>query len=146
VAYLILVMRNKPFLRIEPVSLDDQLLEVRVTADNGSFGGNARIYTTYNALREFGKTLQGFPHSRCDKKIFDHAKGLGYCFFNLRLYCHDSGGHVWAAVYLQDQYHRKDTVQLEFEVEPAAIDRFQSALLDMCRAESGMVELEGLIE
>ena len=131
---------NRPFLTIEPVWQDNQIVEIRVTAETEHFSGRANAYSTYKALREFANALKGFPRSPTARHTFDTGAGQGS--FAVSFSCAGSVGYIAVAAKIREQ---SQEVQLEFVAEPAAIDRFHSSLLRMCTTESGVAELEGVI-
>lgn len=76
-----------PGLRITQVWEDDSLLEVRVTAFNGSFMGTVEVYTTHSHLLEWANSLQGFPQTPGQVVNFTagSAEALPYCAISVSL-------------------------------------------------------------
>jgi hypothetical protein len=130
----------KPFLRIEPVWQDPDMVEIKVAAASALFAGATKVYYTYEALKKFAGKLDGFPRSHSDRQGFDTGKAQANSFVALLLSCRDSAGHVGVNVEIRNE---GESVHLEFTTQAAAIDRFRIALVEMCRKESGTVELEG---
>jgi hypothetical protein len=130
----------KAFLRIEPVWQDTDMVEIEVAARSQFFAGGTKAYSTYDSLRQFAQALERFPQSRSDTQAFKTGTQLSSsAAFSLS--CRDSAGHIGVMVKIKNE---GENVQLEFTAEAAAIDRFQTALLELCKRESGTAELEGV--
>jgi hypothetical protein len=128
----------KPFLRIEPIWQDADMVEIEVAASSGLFAGATKVYYTYDGLKQFAAKLDAFPRSHSDRQGFETGRATSS--IALSLFCRDSAGHVGVNVAIKNEAER---VHLEFTAEAAAIDRFRTALLELCKRESGTAELEG---
>jgi len=51
---------------IEVIWLDQDMIEVLVSASNGYFSGLAEIYVSYDELPEMANAVRGFPSTRAD--------------------------------------------------------------------------------
>lgn len=131
----------KPFLRIEPVWQDSDMVEIEVAAASALFTGATKVYYTYDALKKFAGKLESFPRSHSDRQGFETGGARSTSSMTLSLFCRNSAGHVGVSVELKNQ---RESVHLEFTAEAAAVDRFQTALLELCKRESGTAELEGV--
>ena len=117
------------------------MVEIKVAAASALFAGATKVYYTYEALKKFAGKLDAFPRSHSDRQGFDTGKAQANSSVALSLTCRDSAGHVGVIVAITNE---GESVHLEFTTEAAAIDRFRIALLEMCKRESGTVELEGV--
>lgn len=132
----------KPFLRIEHVwqDADIDMLEINVAAESALFADATNVYYTYDAMRRFAGSLENFSRSRSDKQGFDTGETQASAFVALSLFCRDFAGHIGVTVKIRNE---AESVQLEFTSEAAAIDRFRTALLELCSREAGTAKLEG---
>jgi hypothetical protein len=115
--------------------LDDDVVEMRVRADNGRFAGTADCYCDHEDLARLAEALRGFPASLGDRREFvvgtfdpDYAGGGA----KLVLRCSDMVGHVVADVTLRSDGRSSaghpETTSLSLPIEPAAIDAFVAGL------------------
>lgn len=120
------------------VWFDDDLVELRVRADNGRFSGTTDAYADRDGLAELVGAFQGFPRSIEDRResmlgTFDAGYAGGGA--RLILHCTDAAGHAVMEVQLRtgprDQRGKAETVELVIPVEAAAIDEFVAALRRM---------------
>lgn len=121
-------------IRFEFLWNDADVVEVRLSAWNGLFGGSANIYVGIGELAESAGKLKGFPHNPSDKRILDFGsfapKAAGGAA-TLSFYCRDSAGR--ASVEVKIESHNREripaqSVLLVAAVEPAAVDSFVSDL------------------
>ena len=56
-------------IRLESLWNDADIVEVRLSAWNGLFGGSANIYAAIGELAESAEKLKGFPANPSDKRI-----------------------------------------------------------------------------
>src|SRR5687767_14654306 len=90
--------------RISVIYTDEHLIELRISASNGVFAGQADVYADSGAPAEFAVALRGFPKTQGDVRefelgSFDAAYAGGGAAF--RFYCLDSVGHAAAEVRLR---------------------------------------------
>ena len=131
---------KKPLLRIEHVWDDDDLLEVKVTARNDRFAGATEVYTTPRALRDLARGIKGFPRSLSAQFAYDMGDDGRGRSVGLAFSCHRSAGQVAVIFSIRDG---TDRVESRLIVEPGAIDRFHTALLELCERKAGAAEMEG---
>jgi len=121
-------------IQISVIHTDEHLIELRVSAANGVFAGQAELYADADALIEIADALRGFPENRDDAREFELGSldaayaggGAGFRFF-----CLDSVGHASAEVRLRSDplvHGVSDTVLLHIPVAAAAIDSFVTQL------------------
>jgi len=58
-------------IRLEFLWNDADIVEVRLSAWNGLFGGSANIYAAIGGLSESAQKLKGFPRNPSDKRILE---------------------------------------------------------------------------
>ena len=56
--------------QFEVIYDDNDVLEVRVSAWNGEFGGKADVYVAIGQLEETAEKLKGFPSDPSDRREF----------------------------------------------------------------------------
>ncbi len=113
---------------------DSDVVEVRVCAWNGRFGGATDAYIGTGELQEAAMKLQGFPKGRTDTReiVFgafgpDSAGGG----VRVRVYCTDAAVHISAQVEIESEYDEAGTfesVTLLLPIEVAALDSFVTEL------------------
>jgi hypothetical protein len=128
---------------------DLDVMEVRISAWNGSFGGVARVYVELGGLEDAASALRGFPRDPADTRevtfgTFDRQFAGGGV--SLKFYCHDSAGHAFveskiASVY--DLAGPAQSVLLTLPVEAAAVDSFVDQLRKLGANRAGIARLVG---
>jgi hypothetical protein len=126
-------------IRVEFLWNDADIVEVRLSAWNGLFGGSANIYAAIGELAESAQKPKGFPRNPSDKRTLefgrfapDAAGGAA----TLSFYCMDSAGHASVEVRIASDHRGKTPAQsvlLVAAVEPAAVDSF---VTDLSRVEA----------
>src|SRR5579864_669112 len=121
-------------IRLEFLWNDADIVEVRLSAWNGLFGGSANIYAPIGELSESAQKLKGFPRNPSDKRILEFGafapKAAGGAA-TLSFYCVDSAGHASVEVRIESEHRGAipaQSVLLVAAVEPAAVDSFVSDL------------------
>jgi hypothetical protein len=115
---------------------DDDVLEVRVSCENGRFSGTADCYIGHSGFTDLAATIKGFPSSNKDRREFELGTFNPGCAgggVRIQLWCIDASGHVVADIRIRSapEAHRnskEESAELSFRVEPAAIDEFVAAL------------------
>lgn len=115
---------------------DDDLVEVEVSASNGTFAGVVQAYAAVDAPGRWADSLAGFPTGRDDSRdlvigtFADDAAGGGAA---LHFAVVDGAGHCTLVVRLRADGIRAEPASAAFtmRVEPAAIDAFVVALRAM---------------
>lgn len=129
---------------------DKDLVEVRVSAWNGAFGGTSDIYVGNGELEEAGAKLSGFPRNLTDTReillgSFDQHFVRGGV--RLQFYCVDQSGHAYVDSQIESDSHFHRTIQsvlVSLPIEAAAVDRFVEGLLRIGAARSGMAFLQAV--
>ena len=128
---------------------DDSYLKIRISAWNGSFGGDAAIYVDTERLKETASELRGFPASVSDVRELSFGGFGPRCAggaASLRFYCIDGSGHARLDAKIESDYDRAgkaESVTMTLSIEPAALDRFVQALDKLDPKEGAQVFLEG---
>ena len=140
-------MVNERFLKLEIIWKDSDIIELRVSANNGSFSGGTEVYDTKKSLLPFSKSLIGFP--RFDQTLlYTCGEKSGYSFFQMKFYPIGLSGVVGVHLVIEENLYsnsnrveEKASVSMELIVEPNAIDKFQKELATLVRTEEGSAEL-----
>ena len=136
-------------IQISVIYTDEHLIELRVTASNGVFAGQADVYANIDAPAEFAGVLRGFPVSQSDAREFEigdlgTANAGGGAGF--RFHCVDSVCHAVAEVRLQSDSLRgggvSDYAVLHVPVEAASVDAFVEQLEGMAAVVGHAAVLE----
>jgi hypothetical protein len=110
---------------------DTDIVELRVSAWNGSFGGATCLYVGQGDLADTAKLLAGFPVGLEDRReamfgAFGPESAGGA--MNLKFSCIDGAGHCHLHVTIEADYDRRDLLAQRVEMlcafEPAALDQF----------------------
>lgn len=122
-----------PGLEIAVVYSDDDMFELRVRAANKAFSGEIYVYSTHSSPKELAGQIRGFPSSPDDTRswelgTFDPKYAGGGSKGRLR--CADRTGHALAEITLARHEDQSDaaTITLNFQFEPASLDRFVAQL------------------
>lgn len=117
---------------------DNDVVDLRVTAWNGRFGGQANVYVGVGELAEVASTLSGFPNGRTDtREIVLGAFGAGFAggAARFRFRCRDLAGNSEVEVEIEADHEkgsRPETVILILTIEAAAVNTF---VLELPRLE-----------
>ena len=128
---------------------DDTYLKIRISAWNGSFGGEAAIYVDTVQPKETAAQLRGFPVSLSDVRELSFGKfGPKWAggAASLRFYCINGSGHARLDAKIEsdyDQAGKAESVTMTLSIEPAALDRFVQGLDKLDPKEGAQVFLEG---
>jgi hypothetical protein len=130
------------------VWFDNDVLNLRASAWNGSFGGVAEIYEAIGGLQAAASYLRGFPKGPSDQRDivfgnFDRKCAAGG--MRLRFHCIDGAGHAYVETTIDANYRTGGTIQtavLAMPVEAAAVDAFVSQLEQVELSRSGAALLE----
>lgn len=128
---------------------DNDVLNLRVSAWNGSFRGIAEIYEGIGDLEAAASNLNGFPKNPNDKREiifgnFDRNFAAGG--IKLRFHCVDGAGHAFVEATIDACYETGGTIQnvvLAMPVEAAAVDEFVRELQRLELDRSGTAMLKG---
>ena len=135
-------------IQISVVYTEEYLLQLRVSASNGIFAGQADIYAGLTDTSDFANILAGFPSRTDDMRefemgSFDELFSGGAAKF--RFYCVDSVGHSLAEVTLLHDPYRSggstDSALFSIAVESSAIDTFVEELRQMSAVVGNVARL-----
>jgi hypothetical protein len=133
----------KQGLRFEYLYHDNDIIEIRIVADNGLFRGTADVYIGRDTLSEVAEGLERFPEGSSDLRKFELG-GFGPMFAGgaarLSFYTKDMAGHVVVEVTVEADCRQLDKAEhatVIADIEVAAIDQF------MLELQSLEGELEG---
>jgi hypothetical protein len=109
---------------------DSDLIQLRISAWNGTFGGTADIYEAIGDLEEAAAQLRGFPRDPSDRRElifgnFDRKCAGGGV--RMRFHCIGGAGHSYVEATIDSNSESAGTIQtavLSISVEAAAIDVF----------------------
>ena len=110
---------------------DSDIVELRVSAWNGSFGGSTCLYVAQGELADSATILAGFPENVKDKRevtfgAFGPNSAGGA--MALRFSCRDGAGHCQLHITIEADYELRDSpaqrVEFLSAIEPAALDLF----------------------
>lgn len=137
--------------QFEVIYKDAHLLEVRISAWNGSFGGAAEVYVGLDQLEETAKKLQRFPRDPSDVRdvtfgaFGPKSAGGGV---SMRFYCADRAGHTYVDSKIESDYDsagKAQSVIMTLTIEPAAVDSFVEELGRLGADQAGKAYLKGVI-
>lgn len=123
--------------RLESIWRDNDVVEVRISAWNGQFGGVADAYVEIGGVNAAATKLEGFPRHATDSCGLEFgAFGPGFAGGGVSLHFYSRGfaGHTFAEVTIEsgyDQFEQTQRTTLRASVEVAAIDRFVAELRNM---------------
>jgi hypothetical protein len=122
---------------------DNDLLEVRIAAWNGAFGGAADVYLSIGGLRETADKLSGFPRNPTDKReVLFGRFGTGQAggAVGMKFYCADGAGHTFVESKIESDNQIagvNESVVLSLLIEPAALDSFVEDLRRLDAEKTG---------
>ncbi len=130
---------------------DKDLMKVRVSAWNGTFGGTAVAYLGIGQLEEFAATLEGFPRSPSDtREITLGAFGPEWAGggVSMQFYCADRAGHAYVESKIESddvdkQGRTIESVVLSLPIEAAAVDSFVEELRQLSAEKAKTARLCG---
>ncbi len=139
------MIKDESVIEISSVWEDESLFEVRITASNGKFTGEARCYTIRDEIQKLASAIKGFPKSLSDQVEFSTYSSNDFSYFTMKFACTDGLGHISVRIKVADIITYSNAPQVnnysEFDiaVEPAAIDSFSTALSELSKARLGEV-------
>jgi hypothetical protein len=125
------------------------MLQVRISAWNGAFGGIADVYVGIGRLEEVAAALKGFPKNPSDTRevtlgaFGPESAGGGV---SMRFYCADASGHAYVQSKLESESLPSkpiQTVMLSLPIEAVAVDLFVDELRLLGVRKSGVARLRG---
>ncbi len=139
-------------LQFELIYKDADVIQIRISAWNGLFGGTADVYAGIGRLEEIAATIAGFPdHPSDTRDIVVGAFGPDWAGggASMRFYCADATGHAYVDAKIEsDSSSAKSTqsVSLSLPIEAAAVDSFVRELRVLASIKTGSARLEGLLQ
>jgi hypothetical protein len=109
---------------------DNDVLQVRISAWNGQFGGSSDVYVGLNELSEAAAKLEGFPRQLSDAcELLFGAFGPEWVGggASMRFFCGDAAGHAFVEARIESDCtgsQKAQSVVLSALIEPADIDTF----------------------
>jgi hypothetical protein len=138
--------------QFEIIYKDAHLLEVRISAWNGVFGGVADVYIGLDHLEETAAMLRGFPKDPLDVREITFGafgpKSVPGRRASMRFYCADKSGHAYVDSTIESDYNAANKVQsvtLSLHIEAAAIDAFVKDLHRVGVEKTGTGYLKGSV-
>ena len=123
------------------------MIELRVSANDGLFGGTTHIYTTWEAIRDLRNRLQGFPRTTDD--VVEEVVGTlgGYSYLRLRFHCVGGTGRAQAEVEMEKSQQQdgpldfRPRAKLYVSFKAAAMDEFVSQIDALLAEKKGLARL-----
>jgi len=143
---------NEVGFQFEIIYKDVHLLEIRIFAWNGRFGGTANVYVGLDHLKETAAKLQRFPLDPSDVRevtlggFGPKSAGGGV---SMRFYCADLAGHAYVDSKIESGYDsagKAQSVIMTLTIEPAAVDSFVEELAQLGANQAGQAHLKGVIK
>jgi hypothetical protein len=134
-------------IRFEVIYKDVHLVEVRISAWNGSFGGSSDVYLGLDRLGKTAVEISGFPRNPADVReiMLDSHSGPGDRV-SMRFYCTDSSGHASVDSTIESSPDAAGKIQsatLSLPIEASAVDSFVEGLHRLGSANAGAAILHG---
>lgn len=118
---------------------DNDVLQLRVAAWNGLFGGVAEIYEGIGDLQAAATQLRGFPNSPADERevafgSLDRKYAGGG--IDMHFHCVDGAGHAYVEITIDSNCETGGTIEtvvMTVAIEAGAVDVFveELALLEL---------------
>jgi hypothetical protein len=130
---------------------DVDLIDVRISAWNGTFGGVCCAYVGIGKLEEAAATLRGFPYNPSGTRELTFeglGKGNARGDLGLRFYCSGGAGHAGMEAKIESAYDLAgppQSVVLALPIEAAAIKLFVDQRHRLGATRSGIARLSGLV-
>lgn len=126
---------------------DNDLLEVRISAWNGRFGGTTDVYLAIDGLAKAAEKIDSFPRNPHDKREIQFGPGKG--LVTVRFFCEGEGGRSFIELWMESQHETyqcatnvsPENVRIHAPVEASAIDTFVSELRQVQANLSGVASL-----
>jgi len=123
---------------------DSDVVELTVSAWNGSFGGSTRVWVGQGGLADAATLLAGFPVSLEDNREVTFG-GFGPKFaggaVTLQFACIDGAGHCQLHVTMEAEYDIRESLAERVEMlstfEPAALDNFVEQMRELNSSLTG---------
>src|SRR5713101_5222986 len=129
---------------------DNDVMNIRVSAWNGAFGGVADVYEGIGQLEQIAETLRGFPVDPSDTRevsLGDFGPKSAGGGVSMRFYCADRAGHTYVDSRIESAYDsagKAQSVIMTLTIEPAAVDSFVEELSRLSADQTGQAYLKGV--
>jgi len=137
--------------QFEVIYNDVDLVQIRVSAWNGAFGGMAELYEPLGTLGKAAVCLCGFPNSVKDVReiaLGNFDRKLAGGGVSMRFHCIDGAGHAYVEARIDSNCLTGGTVEhvvLAMPVEASAIDAFVKGLQRLETDHEGTARLRGFV-
>ncbi|MHA7060269.1 hypothetical protein ACWGOQ_0023810 [Aquimarina sp. M1] len=136
-------------LKFEVIWKDDDMFEMRISANNGRYSGITEVYEVSESLLGFVNELDGFPFGK-DSVTHSCGEKDSYAYFEMKFYKIGPTGKCGVLITMEEnvstEYRKeeKDKLSMELIIEPNAIDTFNRELKMLAEKEDGIAELKGI--
>lgn len=130
-------------LKLKLIYSDSELMQIRVSAWNGAFGGAANVYVGIGLIEKIAERLKGFPNGPSDKReVVLGAFGSEFAggAVSLLFHCADRAGHAYVDLKIEsdsDIAGRCQSVTFSLPIDAAGMDSFVN---DLGRLGAGRAE------
>jgi hypothetical protein len=125
-------------LELRVVDVDADYVMVEFSAADGRFAGSTALYGGGEEVDALARGFGGFPRhpdERRDITLGSPDPQIADGWVRIACRCEDRSGHVLLEIYVLDKAVRASVpgreVRIHLPVEPAALDRFATALRDL---------------
>lgn len=130
--------------KFEVIWRDNDVLELRASAFNGTFSGVTDVYEDIHGLSEIAAKIQGFPTNSSDFREVTLGAFGPKCAgggISIRFYCADGSGHAYVESRIESGADTAGVTQstiLVVPIEAAAVDSFVAELHQMDKTKAGV--------
>lgn len=135
--------------QFEVIYKDTDLLQIRISAWNGIFGGASDLYVGIGDLERSAEILKGFPRDPSDvREITWGTFRTNYAGggVKMRFYCADGAAHAFVDSTIKSktpQNRSNQSVRFSMAIEPASVDSFVRELRSVGMHQAGNARLLG---
>ncbi len=140
---------NEKNLKFEVIWKDDDMFEMRISANNGRYSGTTEVYEVSESLLGFVTELNGFPFVK-EKVTHSYGEKDSYAYFEMEFYKIGLTGKCGLLITMEEnvatEYRKeeKDKLSMELIIEPNSIDVFCRELKLLAEKEEGTAELKAV--
>ncbi|WP_432671400.1 hypothetical protein [Flavobacterium sp. SM2513] len=140
---------NNRNLKFEVIWKDDDMFEMRISANNGRYSGITEVYELSESLLGFVNELNDFSFGK-DKVSHSCGEKDSYAYFEMEFYKIEPTGKCGVLITMEEnvstEYRKeeKDKLSMELIIEPNAIDVFCRELKSLAEKEDGIAELKAI--
>lgn len=126
---------------------DNDLMEVRISAWNGRFGGTTDMYLPIDGLADVAGAIDGFPNNPQDKREIQLGPSKG--LVTMRFFCEGNAGKSFIELGMESLHNAyecatnvsPETVRFHAPIEASAVDAFVTGLRRVQTNLSGVAHL-----